>query len=62
MLERGLVIQLKALNKREIGNADKTLDYLRDYYDQENFEVKWKKVQTFIRELWNEWNPDGQGK
>jgi hypothetical protein len=61
MLERGLVIQLKELNRGEITNADKILDYLRDYYDQENFEVKLKRVETFIRELWNEWNADGQG-
>jgi hypothetical protein len=61
MLEKGMVIQLKELDKKEMGDVDKTLDYLREYFDQENFEVKWKEVKNFIQELWTEWSPDGQG-
>ena len=62
LLERGMVIQLKEPGEKEMGDVDKTLDYLRDYFNQENFEVKRKEITTFIQELWSEWNPEGQGE
>jgi hypothetical protein len=61
-LERGMVIQLKELSKKEMGDVDKTLEYLREYFDQENFEVKWGNVEDFIRELCKEWNQTWSGE
>lgn len=61
LLERGMVIQLKDFDKSNMDDVDKTLDYLRDYFDQENFEVKQKEIAGFIQELWSEWNPEERG-
>lgn len=61
-LERGMVIQLKELSKKEMGDVNKTLEYLREYFDQENFEVKWGNVEVFIRELCKEWNQTWSGE
>lgn len=61
-LERGMVIQLKEMSKKEMGKVDKTLEYLREYFDQENFEVKWGNVEVFIRELCKEWNQSWSGE
>ena len=62
MLEKGMVIQQKKLTKKEMGDVDKTLDYLREYFDQENFEVKWKEVEDFIRELCREFKSESLGE
>ena len=61
-LERGMVIQFNQSRKAELGDESKTIEYLRAYFNQENFEVQWRNVDTFVRELWNEWNRDREGE
>jgi hypothetical protein len=61
VLERGIVIQFSQSSKTEMGDANRTIEYLRDYFDQENFEVQWRNVDTFVQELWTEWNREREG-
>lgn len=60
-LERGIVIQFNQPSKPEFGAGTRTIDYLRDYFNQENFEVQWRNVDTFVQELWTEWNREREG-
>lgn len=54
-----MVIQLKEPDKKEMGDMNKTIEYLKEYFNQENFEVnfevKWRDMNSFIRELYMEW-------
>jgi len=58
---RGMVIQLKADRKR-IGEAEKSIRYLSDYFDINKFDVEWTETEKFIRKLWDEWNKYRQGQ
>jgi hypothetical protein len=58
--ERGMVIQLKEPDKKQLGeDISKTIEYLKAYFNQENFEVnfevKWRNVDDFVRELYTAW-------
>jgi hypothetical protein len=57
---RGMVIQLK---ETDVGDDEiKTLDYLQEYFDQKDFEVRWQSVDDFIRSLYREWNKVVRGE
>lgn len=57
---RGLLIQLKQ-NDKEFSN-EKTLAYLSRYFDKKTFDIKWSDAETYIQDLWNEWNIYRQSK
>jgi len=52
---RGMVIQLKP-GKKSMENTEKSLDYLRRYFDRKKFDIEWSNAEDFIRRLWNNWN------
>jgi len=58
---RGMVIQLKA-DKKRIGDAEKSIRYLSDYFDINKFDVEWTETESFIQKLWEDWNKYRQGQ
>jgi hypothetical protein len=52
---RGILIQLKK-NRRQIGNLEKSLQYLSNYFDKKQFDVEWSEAESFVRQLAEKWN------
>jgi hypothetical protein len=63
---RGMIIQLKP-NKKQIGNSEESVQYLRNYFlrkqfdfqverKQLDFHVAWNEAENFIRQLYAKWN------
>lgn len=51
---RGMLIQLE--DKENQASNEKTVTYLRQYFGKKSFDIVWKDAESFIRELWSEWN------
>ncbi len=57
---RGMLIQLKPGSK-QIGDKDKSLEYLGHYFDKKQFDVDWTNPEKFIQKLWIEWDKYRKG-
>jgi hypothetical protein len=51
---RGVLIQLE--DKENQVSNEKTVEYLRHYFGKKSFDIEFKDAESFIQELWNEWN------
>lgn len=51
---RGTLIQLKPGGK-QLGDMQKSVSYLTQYFGQKRLDVEWTSYEEFIRKLWNEW-------
>jgi len=58
---RGMLIQLKP-GAKQSGNKEKSIEYLSHYFDKKQFDVEWTNTETFIRDLWNEWDKSRKGQ
>ncbi|MEW6401792.1 MAG: SIR2 family protein [Chloroflexota bacterium] len=58
---RGMYIQLKPDGKN-IGDKERSLKYLSNYFDRRKFDVEWTSTEDFIKKLWAEWNKYRQGQ
>jgi hypothetical protein len=52
---RGMLIQLKP-GAKQMGDKDKSVKYLSQYFDKKQFDVDWTNPEKFIKKLWNEWD------
>jgi hypothetical protein len=51
--KEGIFIQLKPKKEDE-----ELLDYLKQYFNMQKFEIEWKSSAKFIQELWDLWKAD----
>jgi len=58
---RGMLIQLKP-GVKQIGNKEKSIEYLSQYFDKKQFDVDWTNSEKFIRKLWGEWDKYRKGQ
>jgi hypothetical protein len=58
---RGMVIQL-IKDVKKIGQVDKSLEYLGQYFNRSDFDIEWKNAEAFIQKLWSNWNAYRQGQ
>ena len=58
---RGMLIQLTP-GAQQIGNKEKSLKYLSQYFDKKQFDVDWTNPEIFIQKLWNEWDKYRKGQ
>lgn len=58
---RGMLIQLKPGSK-QMGNKEKSVEYLSQYFDKKQFDVDWTNPEKFIHKLWNEWDKYRKGQ
>lgn len=58
---RGMVIQLKK-SRRQIGNAEKSLQYLSRYFDKKQFDIEWSEAEGFVQQLSERWDAYRQGQ
>ena len=59
--QRGMIIQLKQ-NKKQIGNSEKSIQYLSHYFDKKQFDVEWNEAERFIYDLSTKWNEQRRGQ
>ncbi|HLO33687.1 MAG TPA: SIR2 family protein [Anaerolineales bacterium] len=52
---RGMLIQLKP-GKKDIENTEKSIEYLKHYFERKKFDIVWNNSESFIQKLWNDWN------
>ncbi len=58
---RGMVIQIEP-DKKKIRNTEKSLDYLRTYFDRKKFDIEWSSAESFIQKLWDKWDKYRHGQ
>jgi hypothetical protein len=58
---RGMLLQLEP-GMKEIGNKEKSIKYLSQYFDKKQFDVDWTNPEKFIRKLWIEWDEYRTGR
>lgn len=58
---RGMIIQLKQ-NNRQIGNYEKSVQYLSRYFDKRQFDVEWNEAESFVQQLSARWNEQRRGQ
>ena len=51
---RGMMVKIPPL-KAESANTERSLEYLRRYFDKYHFGVEWASADGFIHQLWKEW-------
>jgi hypothetical protein len=51
---RGMLIQLEDRENQEA--KEKAVEYLRQYFNKKSFDIEWNDSDSFIEELWNEWD------
>ena len=56
---RGLLIHTRPAMTT---NAEQSLRYLSQYFDQKQFDVQWNTPERFIQDLWNRWNSFRKGE
>ena len=57
---RGILIQLKP-GMKQIGNKEKSIEYLSQYFDKKQFDIEWTKTEIFTKKLWMEWEKYRKG-
>jgi hypothetical protein len=57
---RSMLIQLKP-GQKQMGDKEKSVQYLSQYFDENQFDVDWTNPEKFIRKLWNEWDKYRKG-
>lgn len=58
---RGMLIQLKP-GAKQMGDKEKSIKYLGQYFDKKQFDVDWTNPERFIQKLWNEWDRYRKGQ
>lgn len=58
---RGMLIQLKPGSK-QLGNKEKSVEYLSHYFDKKQFDVDWTNSDKFVQKLWSEWDKYRKGQ
>jgi SIR2-like protein len=58
---RGMAIQLKP-NQKSNENLEKSIDYLKQYFDRKKFDIEWNTAESFIQELWDDWDAYRRGR
>lgn len=48
---RGMLIQLPKTER-----AEKASEYLRKYFDEEDFDIEWSDAEGYVQKLWNDWD------
>jgi hypothetical protein len=56
-----MLLQLEP-GMKEIGNKEKSIKYLSQYFDKKQFDVDWTNPEKFIRKLWIEWDEYRTGR
>lgn len=55
---RGILLQFQPESKL---NENKSIDYLKNYFDKKQFDINWSETDDFIQRLWNEWDRSRKG-
>lgn len=58
---RGMLIQSQR-GMKQIEDEERLIKYFEQYFDRNQFEMKWTSPERFIRDLWNEWNKYRMGE
>jgi hypothetical protein len=51
---RGMVIQLKP-GRKSNEDMEKSIAYLKQYFDRKKFDTEWDNAESFIQKLWDGW-------
>lgn len=57
---RSMLIQLKP-GEKQMSDKEKSVRYLSQYFDENQFDVDWTNPEKFIQRLWNEWDKYRKG-